>query len=92
MIEKECIYTLFVDPDTFRPKLTFFSLEDAPSQDADGLIETAFKKHGLEEVIGKMVFLCSDGASVNSGLIGGVAAKFRNKDLPWLVFVWCISH
>ena len=94
VIEKECI-TLFVDPDTFEPKLTFFSLEDAPSQDADGLIsaiETAFKKHGLEEVLRKMVFLCSDGASVNSGLIGGVAAKFQNKDLTWLVFVWCISH
>ena len=95
VIEKECIYTLFVDPNSFEPKLTFFSLEDAPSKDADGLIsaiETAFKKHGLEEVLGKMGFLCSDGASVNSGLIGGVAAKFRNKDLPWLVFVWCISH
>ena len=95
VIEKECIYVLFVDPDTFEPKLTFFSLEEPPSQDANGLIstiETAFKKHGLEEVLSKMGFLCSDGASVNSGLIGGVAAKFRNKDLPWLIFVWCISH
>ena len=53
---RKCIYTLFVDPDTFKPKITFFSLEDTPSQDADGLfsaIETAFKKQGLEEVLGK---------------------------------------
>lgn len=95
VIEKECIYTLFVDPDTFEIKLTFFSLEDAPSQDADGLvaaIENAFRKNGLEDILSRMVFLCSDGASVNSGLVGGVAAKFREKGIDWLTFVWCISH
>ena len=95
VIEKECIYIIYMDPDTFEPHLTFFSLEDAPSQDADGLIQaikSAFRNHGLEIMMDKLVFLCSDGASVNSGFKKGVAAKLRETDLPWLVFVWCLSH
>ena len=31
VIEKECIYILFADPDNFQPKLTFLSLKDLPS-------------------------------------------------------------
>ena len=95
VIEKECIYIIFVDPNTFELRLTFFSLEDASSQDADGLIQaikSAFRNHGLENMMGKLVFLCSDGASVNSGLKKGVTVKLRETNLPWLVFVWCLSH
>lgn len=42
IIEKECIYCLFVDPDTFQPTLSFFSLKDVPSQDAAGVITFYF--------------------------------------------------
>ena len=57
VIKKECIYVIFVDPDTFEPHLTFFSLEDAPSQNADGLIQaikSAFRNHGLENMMDKL--------------------------------------
>ena len=37
--------------------------------------------------------IASDGASINSGLKGGIAAKFREEDwLSWLYFLWCLSH
>ena len=37
--------------------------------------------------------LACDGASINSGLKGGVAVKFREKEeLFWLPFIWCLLH
>lgn len=54
VVEKESIYVLFVDPDTFYPTLSFFSLKSVPSQDAKGVysaIKDAFKEEGLEEVL-----------------------------------------
>ena len=37
--------------------------------------------------------IASDGASINSGIKGGIAAKFREEDwLSWLYFLWCLSH
>ena len=39
IVEKGCIYILFVDPDEFKPKLLFFALEEPMSQDADGLYD-----------------------------------------------------
>ena len=46
----------------------------------------------MPELKEKMVFLASDGASVNSGIKTGLATKFREDSLEWLVFVWCLSH
>ena len=39
-----------------------------------------------------MVFLASDGASVNSGLKNGLITKFQESGLDWVAFVWCLSH
>ena len=39
-----------------------------------------------------MVFLASDGASVNSDLKNGLIAKFRDSGMEWVAFVWCLSH
>ena len=37
-----------------------------------------------------MVFIASDGASVTSGVKGGIAAKFtEEEELSWLSFIWC---
>ena len=57
IVEKECIYILFVDPDEFKPKLLFFALKEPISQDADGLYD-AIKKGFL--------FFSSDEAAVHS--------------------------
>ena len=67
---------MFCDPDTFEPVLTFLSLEDLPSQDADGIkntINAAFNDISMPEFLvisesSMLVFLASDGASVNSGV------------------------
>ena len=45
VIEKECIYILFADPDNFQPKLTFLSLKDLPSQDAKSCLQLL--KHSM---------------------------------------------
>ena len=94
VIEKECIY-MFADPETLEPVLMFLSLKGLPSQDATGImsaITSAFADIGLPELCEKMVFLESDGASVNSGVKTGLAVKFRESGQEWLLFVWCLSH
>ena len=95
VIEKECIYILFADPDNFQPKLTFLSLKDLPSQDANGImsaITEAFNDVQMPFLKDKLIYLASDGASVNSGTKAGLAVKFREAGASWLVFVWCMSH
>ena len=95
VIETECIYIILADPETLEPVLTFLSLKDLPSQDATGImsaITSAFADIGLPELREKMVFLASDGASVNSGVKTGLAVKFREPGQEWLLFVWCLSH
>lgn len=93
--EQEVIFVIFVDPETNLPVMKFFEVA-APenSQDAVGLkdsIISAFKRHDLESVIKKMVFLSSDGASVNSGSKSGLIRLFQ-ETYPWVSFIWCFSH
>ena len=67
-------------------------LKDLPSQDADVIVK-AFSIHDLHHLLQKMVFIASDGASINSALKGGIAAKFREEEeLSWLSFIWFLSH
>ena len=37
-----------------------------------------------------MVFITNDGSSINSGVKGGIAAKFREEEeeVSWLSFIW----
>ena len=56
----------------------------ADSQDALGLktaIFAIFHKHSLESVLGKIVFLSSDGASVNSSKDSG-PIRLLQADFP----------
>ena len=95
VIEKECIYILLVEPFKFKPTLSFIALKDIPSQDADGIksvIMKAFDDIGMPELKDKMVFLASVGASVNSGIKTGLATKFCEDGIDWLMFVCCLSH
>ena len=71
MIEKDCIYVHFVNYEIFLPTISFFLLRDVPSQDAEGMfnaIKKVFTLTELEFILHKIVFLASDGASVNSGI------------------------
>ena len=47
----------------------------------------AFDDIGMPELKDRMVFLASDGASVNSSIKTGLATKFREDGIDWLVFV-----
>ena len=86
---------MFVEPFEFEPTLSFIAFKDVSSEDADGIksaIMKAFDDIGMPELKDRMVFLASDGASVNSGIKTGLATKFREDGIDWLVFVWCLSH
>ena len=86
---------MFRDPDTLLPVLKFFNIATPElSQDAVGLkeaIKNAFKEKNLESVLDKMVFLSSDGASINSGKKSGLIRMFQ-EDYEWICFIWCFSH
>ena len=86
---------MFVEPFEFEPTLSFIALKDVSSEDADGIksaIMKAFDDIGMPQLKDRIVFLVSDGASVNSGIKTGLATKFREDGIDWLVFVWCLSH
>ena len=86
IIEKECIYVLHVDPDTFSSTLSLLSLKSPTSQDGEG-IKCALEEKGLDELWEKLVFLCTDGASVNSGLKSGHLKQIKDE-IPWVAFMW----
>ena len=94
IVEKELIYVIFVDPETFVPTCSFFALKEPISQDAAGIkqaIEESFREKGLSDILAKMVFLSSHGTATNSGLVSGLITLFK-RDMPWVAFVWCFSH
>ena len=90
VIEQEVLYVIFTDPEISKPTMKFFVVvAPADSQDAPGLknaIFATFHKHSLESVLSKIVFLSSDGASVNSYY------RLLQEDFPWISFIWCFSH
>ena len=95
IVEQEVLYVIFADPETFKPTLAFFEVIAPPdSQDTPGLKQSiidVFIKHSLEHLIEKIVFLSSDGASVNCGKNSGLI-KLLQEDHPWICFIWCFSH
>ena len=82
----------FITKSTF----SYLYLKELASQEADGnvkAIKSAFIIHDLHHLLQKMVFVASDGASLNSCLKGGIAAIFRDKEeISWLFFFWCLSY
>ena len=64
--EQEVLFIIFVHPETFKPTIKFLEVvKPSDSQDTPGLkdaITATFKKHSLEAVLEKMVFLGSHGA------------------------------
>ena len=95
VIEEEILYVIFTDPQTFKPTMKIFEVvAPADSHDAPGLknaIFATFHKHSLGSVLSKIVFLSSDGVSVNSGKDSGII-RLLQEDFPWISFIWCFSH
>ena len=64
------------------------------SQNAPGLKNAyfaTFHKLSLESVLSKIVFLSSDGASVNSSKDSDLI-RLLQEDFPWIFFIWCFIH
>ena len=93
--EQEVVYVIFTDPETHLPVLKFFHIiVSSVSQDAPILkqaLTDLFKENSLELALEKIIFLSSDGASVNCGKNSGLIKLFQ-EDYPWISFVWCFSH
>ena len=52
---------------------------------------SALQDHGMKDLIPKMIFSASDGASVNSGKNSGII-RLLQEDFPWVSFIWYFSH
>ena len=64
------------------------------SQDIPGLTQCVFdtfKEHKVGDLIPKIMFLSSDGASVNRGKHSGLI-RLIQEEFPWVSFIWCFSH
>ena len=93
--EQEVIYLLYLDPDNFVPRLSFFTVSELhQGQDAAMLksaMVNAFTENNMEDALTKIVFFGSDGTWTNSGLKSGLITRLK-EDFEWIVFVWCLSH
>ena len=78
-----------------QPRLEFFEyLELDSSQDATGIFDAmtvAFQKHDLSSLLQKIIFLSSDGSSVNSSHKSGLISLLC-EDREWITFIWCFCH
>ena len=54
-------------------------------------VKEALADEGLEHLLRNIVFLASDGASVNSGIKKGLISVIRKNTL-WGGVVWCFAH
>ena len=94
-VQPKVIYVTFLDPDNFEPRLNFLAVAELnESQDGQGLngaLLKSFEDHNIEGILNKIIFLESDGASVNSGLKSGLIALLK-QDSEWVSFNWCFSH
>ena len=78
-----------------QPRLEFFEyLGLDSSQDATGIFDAmtvAFQKHDLSSLLQKIIFLSSDGSSVNSGHKSSLISLLC-EHREWITFIWCFSH
>ena len=91
--EQEVVHIFFLNLDTMKPTFSFFEcLRLEEDQDANfDAIKAAFEKHNLSSLLEKLIFLSSDGASVNSGKKSGLVSLFREQN-EWITFIWCFHH
>ena len=73
--------------------LTFVGMEHCPLTDAKSIHQTIsqyFQVRGIDISL-KLVCVCSNGASVMTGINNGVGARLQN-DNPHLLKICCIAH
>ena len=90
--ENEAVYVRYVKEG--QPDNLLVSLTEVSHAHADGLVDcinSAIEKFGIENWKVKLVGFCADGASVNLGQTGGVAAKLK-VDNPYLIDIHCMAH
>ena len=63
-------------------------LESRDVQVLKNVIYDSFKKMNLEKVLSKIVFLASNGASVNNGMKSGLIFLLK-EGYKWISFIWC---
>ena len=86
-MEHGVVYVAFADPETGKPTLAFLEVV-APSESQDAPELRKAIRNSLESVIEEIVFLSSDGTSVNCGKHSGLIKLFQ-EDYPRVSFVWC---
>ena len=95
MTEQEVVSIAYCNPKIFESCSKYSHLgSPKDSQDAPGLkqcIFDTFKEDKVGDLIPKIKFLSSDGASVNSGKHSGLI-RLIQEEFPWVSFIWCFSH
>ena len=56
-----------------------------------GWSKVAFEKFNFFSLLDEVIFLSSDGASVNSGKKSRLISVFCEQN-KWMTFIWCFSH
>ena len=96
VVKQEVIYVAFFDPDNFEPHLTFLTVAELKeSQDEQGLKRALFKSfedHNIEGILNKIVYLASNGVSVNGGGLNFGLITLIKQDFDWVSFIWSFSH
>jgi len=90
--ECELIYLRYLSGG--KPVNHYLSIEDIKNANAPGIIsaiEKAFENSNISNWKDRLIGMGSDGASVNLGVRGGVAALLRN-DVGHLVSIHCVAH
>ena len=91
--ENEAVCVRFWDMTTNTRLVSLKALKHAHADGVLAAVIESFDDIGLssDTLLGKLVAFTADGAAVNLGHRGGVAAKLR-ADCPWLIDVWCMPH
>lgn len=93
VLEQELIYVLFLNR-SGRAEVKFYGIESPDHANAVGLkhaVELAFTRVGITDFTSSLFGLNVDGASVNTGIHGGLGALLR-QSAEWLTVVHCFNH
>ena len=93
VLKQELIYILFLNR-SGRAEVKFYGIESPDHANAVGLkhaVELAFTRVGITDFTSSLFGLNVDGASVNTGIHGGLGALLR-QSAEWLTVVHCFNH
>ena len=93
ILEQEVIYALFL-PKKGEPVVKFISIQTPDHDHAEGLkkcIENAFHSVGIASMYRRLANLNVDGASVNTGVHGGLGVTMK-ESAPWINIIHSFHH